>query len=233
MTSTELERTTDVHDRTLSLPGKMEYAKTLAVSSLLPKAYQRQPANVLLALELGEALGIPPIQAINGIHIIEGKPTASAELIASVVRRAGHKIRVTTDAVKLVVVAQLIRADDPDFTYEARWDMERAKTAGLAGKGNWRTHPAQMLTWRAITEVSRMGASDALYGVSHTPDEISFSVPTADQQATRVTAAAILGEEVLDAEVVEAEPEPDPTTGEVPLPAAEPWSDEDLKKDKP
>ena len=66
-----------------------------------------------------------------------------------------------------------------------------------------------------------MGASDALYGVSHTPDEISFSVPSTEQQANRVTAAAILGEDVLDAEVVEVSAEPDPQTGELPL--AEDW----------
>lgn len=203
MASTDLEHVPNP-EASPGLPEKIEYAKTLAASSLLPKAYQRQPANVLLALELGEALGIPAIQAINGIHIVEGKPTASAELIAALVRRAGHKLRVSVDNDQLVATAQVIRADDPEFVYEARWDMKKAHTAGLVGKGNWKTHPGQMLRNRAITEVARMAASDALYGVSHTSDEITFSVPAAaDLHQRRVTAAEILGSDVVDAETVD------------------------------
>src|SRR5690606_37085167 len=151
---------------------KIAYARALAGSNLLPRQYQSAPANVLLAVEFGEALGVPPTQAINGIHIVEGKPSASADLIAALIRRAGHKLRITVDDQQLVAVAQLIRADDPEFTYEARWDMAKAQAAGLAGKGNWAKYPGQMLRNRAITEVARMGASDALYGVIYTPEEL-------------------------------------------------------------
>ena len=157
---------------TNNLPSKIQFAQALAESNLLPKQYRQQPANVLLAIELGEALGIPPIQAINGIHVVEGKPSASADLIASLIRRAGHKLRVTVDDHNGVAVAQLIRADDPDFTYESRWDLAKARAAGLAGKQVWKNYTGQMLRSRAITEVARMGASDALYGVIYTPEEL-------------------------------------------------------------
>lgn len=163
------------------LQTRMNYAEALAVSNLLPKQYQRQPANVLLAIELGNALGIPPIQAINGIHVVEGKPTASADLIASLVRRAGHKLRIaeqnTPDGPS--VTASLIRADDPDFTFSVTWDMGKARAAGLAGKGVWKQYPGQMMRSRAITEVARQGASDALYGVIYTAEELGAETPAA------------------------------------------------------
>jgi hypothetical protein len=155
-----------------SIESKLAYAQELANASMLPQAYRRQPANVLLAVELGEALGIPPIQAINGIHVIDGKPSASADLIASLVRRAGHKLRVTVNDAEQWALAVIVRADDPDFSYEARWDEAKARAAGLWGKGNWSKYPGQMLRNRAITEVARMGASDALYGVIYTPEEL-------------------------------------------------------------
>lgn len=156
------------------LQARMNYAEALATSNLLPKQYQRQPANVLLAIELGQALGIPAIQAINGIHVVEGKPTASADLIASLVRRAGHRLRVTEAQAPdgPSVTASLIRADDPDFTFTCTWDMRKARDAGLAGKGVWKQYPGQMLRSRAITEVARQGASDALYGVIYTAEEL-------------------------------------------------------------
>lgn len=159
-----------------SIDAKLRYAQALADSNLLPPAYRRNPANVLLAVELGEALGIPPIQAINGIHVIDGKPSASADLIGSLVRRAGHKLRIQVDTENLVAVATIIRADDPDFPFEARWDMSKAQRAKLTGKGSWITYPDQMLRNRAVTEVARMGASDALYGVIYTPEELGAEV---------------------------------------------------------
>lgn len=152
------------------LGQQIEFAKALAPSGLLPKEYQQNPANLLFALQYAEALDVKPIHAITSIHVINGKPSASAELIASVVRRAGHKLRVTADDRE--ATATLIRADDQSFEYTATWDLKRAQTAGLTSNPTWKKFPAAMLRSRAITEVCRMGASDALYGVTHTPDEL-------------------------------------------------------------
>ncbi len=162
-----------------SLEAKMRHAEVLADSNLLPAQYRKNPANVLLAAELGEALGIPTIQAINSIHVIEGKPSAGADLMASIVRRAGHRIRVSEKRGQdgPVVTAQLIRADDPDFTFESTWDMARARQAKLDGKENWKKYPASMMRARAIMEVCRAGASEAMYGVNYTPEELEDVAP--------------------------------------------------------
>lgn len=157
-----------------TLTTKMQYAQAMAGSSLLPGDYRGKPANLLFALEYADALGIAPIHAITSIHVISGKPSASADLIAASVRRAGHKLRITGDGTR--AVAQIIRADDPDFTYEAVWDKDKAQKAGLWGTGNWAKYPAAMLRSRAITEVARMGASDALFGVIYTPEELGANV---------------------------------------------------------
>lgn len=158
----------------MTLPDKITYAKALAESNLLPTQYRKNPANLLFALEYAEALGVAPIHAITSIHVIEGKPSASADLIGTMVRRAGHKLRVTGN--DKVAVAQIIRADDPDFTFEAKWDMEKARAAGLANKGVWKSYPGAMLRSRAITDVARAAAPDALYGVIYTPEELGAEV---------------------------------------------------------
>ena len=119
------------HQPHTALSERMEFARALSTASLLPRAYQQNPGNVLLAMELGDALGIRPIQAINAVHVIEGKPSASADLIASLVRKAGHKLRISGD--DTTATAQIIRADDPEFTYETTWTIERARAAGLTG----------------------------------------------------------------------------------------------------
>lgn len=153
------------------LDQQINYAKAMAVSNLLPVAYQHHPENVLVALEQGRALGIAPIQAMNQINVIKGKPALSADLIAALVRRAGHRLRVEGD--DTYAQATIIRADDPDYIPKPiRWDMERAKRAGLLGNPSWKKYPAAMLRARAISEAARAWANDALYGFIYTPEEL-------------------------------------------------------------
>ncbi len=157
-----------------SLESKMKYAQALAASNLLPRQYQKQPANLLFALEYAEALNVSPIHAITSIHVIEGKPSASADLIAALIRKAGHKLRITGDDTQARAV--LIRHDDPDFEFVAEWNMAKARAAGLTGKNVWKNYPGAMLRSRAITEVARLGAPDALYGVVYTAEELGAEV---------------------------------------------------------
>lgn len=156
------------------LTERMTYAKALAHASLLPRAYRDQPANVLLAMEYGDALGLSPIAAIQGVHVIDGKPTASASLIGALVRRAGHRLRVETSPDGTSATATIIRADDPDFPFTCTWTMDRARAAGLLGKsgGSWSAYPQAMLKARAITEVARDACPEVLSGVQYPPEEV-------------------------------------------------------------
>ena len=151
------------------ITNKVEYAQTLAHSNLLPKHFQNNPANLLYAIEFAEALGMKPIHAITSVHVINGKPSASADLIGTMVRRAGHKLRVSGD--DTYAEAILVRVDDPDFEFRARWDMDKARKAGL-NTATWKAYPGAMLRSRAITEVCRAGAPDALHGIQHSTEEL-------------------------------------------------------------
>lgn len=165
---------------------KLALARTLADSSMLPAQYRKAPANLLWAMEYAEAIRVPMMTTVTGIHVIDGKPTASADLIAGLVRRAGHKLRIWGDDRE--ANAQIIRCDDPGFDgFRVTWTMDRAKAAGLAGKSVWRSYPAAMLRARAITEVARMACSEALHGVIYTPEELGASV---DEDGAPVASAA-------------------------------------------
>ena len=117
---------------------------------------------------------------MNQINVIKGKPALSADLIAALVRRAGHRLRVEGD--DTYAQATIIRADDPDYIPKPiRWDMERAKRAGLLGNPSWQKYPAAMLRARAISEAARAWANDALYGFIYTPEELdSNRLPDSD-----------------------------------------------------
>lgn len=186
------------------LTARMNYAHALAASSLLPASYRKQPANVLVAIEYGNALGLAPMVAIQTIHVVDGKPTASAQLIGSLVRRAGHRLRVTGDAKH--AVAEIVRSDDPEYTFRSEWSLERATQANLTGKGVWKQYPDAMLKARAITEVARDACPEVLAGVAYTAeelgaDEVTASIPFVDSTP--------LPEPHVEVEIV------DETTGEI------------------
>lgn len=178
-------------DMATAIPAKIQYAKALAQSGLLPEAYRGQPANILWALEYGEALGLLPITAITGVHVIQGKPTASAALISALVRRAGHRLRVTGNDEK--AVAEIVRKDDPDFVFRSEWTIDRARKAGLLSKsdGNWAKYPGPMLKHRAVTEVARDACEEALSGVHYTPEELGAEVDAEGEPISAGPAAAV------------------------------------------
>lgn len=185
--------------------NKVEYAQTLAHSNLLPKHFQNNPANLLYAIEFAEALGMKPIHAITSVHVINGKPSASADLIGTMVRRAGHKLRVSGD--DTYAEAVLVRADDPDFEFRARWDMDKARKAGL-NTATWKAYPGAMLRSRAITEVCRAGAPDALHGIQHSTEELQ-SLGEVSRPAPQAPVSVADRLKAATAETVTAEVEPD------------------------
>ncbi len=186
----------------MSLPDKIAYCEALSRANALPAQYRGRPADLLFAVEYADSLGLHPIAAVTGIQVIEGKPTASAGLISMLVRRAGHKLRINvTGSIPgrdLAATAELVRADDPTFTYRATWDLPRAVRAGLCALNEdgsprarssngtplpWEKYPEAMLKARAITEVGRDGAEDALLGVHYTAEEMGAVV---DEDGTPV-----------------------------------------------
>ena len=167
------------------MTDRIEHAKIVAQSSLIPAEYRGKPADIVWAMDIGDALGVPYTQVMQSMVVARGKMTMSADLMGAVVRRAGHKLRLREDGDS--VTATLIRADDSDYEFTVTWDKAKAQAAGLWGsRGPWQQYPRQMLRARAITEVCRQGASDALAGTVYTPEELEPApAPSASQDHTQ------------------------------------------------
>lgn len=156
----------------IALQDQMAFAKAVCQSDIIPTVYRGKPANILVAVGYGAPLGLTPMQSLQDISVINGKPTASASFIASHVRMAGHKLRIRKDEKALSVTATIVRADDPDYPISVTRDKAWAQQMGLLNKDNYRKQPLTMLTWRAITAVAREACPEILYGVQYSPDEL-------------------------------------------------------------
>lgn len=185
------QRAQDAAPAMVPLCDQMAYAQTLAQGSLVPQSYRGNPANILVAMGLGQSMGLSPAESLYRINVIQGKPTASAELVAAQVRKAGHKLRIVKDETAQSVTATIVRCDDPDYPISETRDAAWAQRMGLAGKDNYRKQPMTMLTWRAITAVAREACPEALYGVAYTPDEMEDFASAAPNPTPQPVAAKV------------------------------------------
>lgn len=204
---------------TAGLQERADYIARLAPSTILPTAYRGNAANAFVAAETGAALGLEPLQALASIAVINGRATLSSDLMAAVIRRAGHTLRIVENSPESVT-ATLIRADDKKFEFTVTWDKDKAVKAGLWGqRGPWSQYPTQMLRARAITEVARQGASEALMGMIYSPEDFGATITDTG--------------EVIEAEIVDDTPAK-PAPAAKPKPAAKPRrSSQPAPLDKP
>ena len=200
---------------TAGLQERADYIARLAPSTILPTAYRGNAANAFVAAETGAALGLEPLQALASIAVINGRATLSSDLMAAVIRRAGHTLRIVENNPESVT-ATLIRADDKKFEFTVTWDKDKAVKAGLWGqRGPWSQYPTQMLRARAITEVARQGASEALMGMIYSPEDFGATMTETG--------------EVIEAEIVNEAPAK-PAPAAKPKPAAAPSQPAPLDK---
>jgi hypothetical protein len=165
-------------------------AQALGKSSLVPKAMQNKPHDILLSLMWSRELRIGPAQGLTAIHIIEGRASLAAELMVALVLRSPEceYFQLTkSDAAVATYVTK--RRNNPNST-EMSWTIEDAQRANLTGRTNWKSHPAAMLRARASAALARVVYPDIVLGVS-LPDEIAeftdgdeFSNPLNESQET-------------------------------------------------
>lgn len=122
----------------------------------------------------GQELGIGPVQAMTGIHIVEGRPSMSAGLIAGLCKRAGYDYTaVQADAAGCVLEWRNARGA---VLGRSSFTLDDAKRAGLAGKGNWLKYPGDMCFARAVSQGARRYCPDATLGAVYVPEELGANV---------------------------------------------------------
>ncbi|MFU0531744.1 hypothetical protein [Gardnerella vaginalis] len=204
----------------LTISEQKDIAALYAQSTLVPEAYRNKPADVFVAVTLGQSVGISPIQSLSEINVIKGKPTMSASLIAAQVRKAGHKLRIEVEETpgKESATCTIIRRDDPDHPFVSKRDRAWAQRMGLLNNSNYIKQPATMLKKRAITDCARDACSEALCGIDCTPDEMSdfddVEAKVEDESKTVEPTKNVKPKqnvEIIEAEVVN-EPQSNPAT---------------------
>lgn len=69
-----------------SLKEAMEFANIMAKSSIVPKGFYNKPADILIAVQMGAGVGLKPVQALQNIAIINGKPSVYGDALLALVQ---------------------------------------------------------------------------------------------------------------------------------------------------
>lgn len=169
--SSDLERyqPRDVVDGWTGVMGDVvKLADYVSTTDFVPKALRGKPAAIAAAILAGREAGIPPMRALSHVHMVDGRPSMSAEQKRAQALAAGHDIVYVETTTERCVVKG--RRTGSDQWSTVTWSKDDAKAAGLLGKDNWRKWPRRMLQARATGELCDMLFPDATAGLATTEE---------------------------------------------------------------
>ena len=152
-------------------------AKLLASSALVPKEYQGNIANTVIALEMAQRTQSSPLAVMQSMYIVHGKPSWSATFVIACINacgRFGHlRYRMEGEGDELTCRAVAIELATGEQLASPPVSIGMAKQEGWYGKpgSKWHTMPELMLRYRAATLFGRLYAADVLMGM-RTEDEV-------------------------------------------------------------
>lgn len=176
-----------------TLDEAMKYADMLAKSTIVPKGYQNRAGDILVAVQMGQELGLKPIQALQNIAVINGKPSIYGDSLLALVKAhpACEDVIETFDPVKMEATCIAKRKGKADVVQT--FSKERASKAQLWGKqGPWTQYPERMLQLRARGFALRDQFPDVLQGLILAEEAQDYPIENVTPQPAPVSKAAEL-----------------------------------------
>lgn len=160
----ELLPSKDVWDQ---LKEVSEYALK---SGFLPTSIKTKEQAGIIALK-GWELGLKPMVAFSHIHVVNGKPGCSAELLLAAIKREFPQ-----DVIRFEQMDEkgcIITSQSPGQPVEKfSFTFAEAQKAKLTNKDVWQNYATDMNRARAITRMKRSKYPQVMMGLDHTPEEL-------------------------------------------------------------
>ena len=142
----------------------LTFSKYLADSDLVPKDFKGKPANCLIAMQWGMELGLKPLQALQNLAVINGRPALWGDAVLAIVRSSPLCEYVNESDDGETATCRVKRKGEPEQV--RTFSMDDARKAGLTGKqGPWTSYPRRMRQMRARAFALRDVFPDVLRGM--------------------------------------------------------------------
>lgn len=151
-----------------SFEQALTFSQYLADSEMVPKQFRGKPGDCLVAMQWGNEVNLKPLQALQSIAVINGKPGIYGDAGKAIL--LSHGCIIEEDDMAVVerngfARCRITRPGRPPV--ERTFSVEDAQRAGLWGKdGPWRSYPSRQMAWRAFWFAARDAAADLLRGLA-------------------------------------------------------------------
>jgi len=192
--------------RTEARPVSLDEMQAFAEAAVKSKFYGFASVDQMLPLMIiAQSEGRSFASVVQEYSVIQGRPALKAEsMLARFQKAGGHISWKELSDTRCAAVFSHPQCDP----VEVDWDMDRARQAGLAGRGPWKTYPRAMLKARVISDGVRT-AYPACLGGMYTPEEVSDFTPAHSPHTPSVVRGTLAAP--TDAGQHETQSEPPPS----------------------
>lgn len=155
--------------------GRMSNA--FAQSTIIPKDYQKSPANCMIALEMSLRIGTSPMMVMQNLYIVNGRPAWSSQFIIAMINNSKKyktelQYEISGSGDSLQCYAYVIDHNDCKIAGPTI-DMKMAKAEGWLDKNGskWKTMPEVMIRYRSASFFGRLHCPDMIMGI-YSADEV-------------------------------------------------------------
>lgn len=142
----------------------LTFSQYLADSDMVPKDFKGKPGNCLIAMQWGAELGLKPLQALQNLAVINGRPALWGDAVIALVRSSPLCEFVIETDDGSTATCRVKRRGEPE--QQRTFSMDDARAAGLLGKsGPWAQYPRRMRQMRARAFALRDVFADVLKGI--------------------------------------------------------------------
>lgn len=187
------------------LLGQMiELAKLFSESDLVPKDYKDKKGNTLVAIQMGMELGLAPMQALQNIAVINGRPCVWGDAMLAIVQASG-KLEYHHEWTEGDTAYCKTKRRGYPTEYITTFSDADAKAANLLGKtGPWTTNRARMRQMRARAFNLRDQFADVLRGLNSGEEVSDYSdFSTSESTGTSSSISASTQPKRLSSKLVE------------------------------
>jgi hypothetical protein len=184
--STEISTQTQPRGLALqSVTDAMKFSETVANSDFAPKDFRGKPASCMLAIQCGAEIGLAPLQSLQSIAVVNGRPSVYGDAALAVCKASAvceYVIEsIEGDGEQMVATCTAQRRGYPQPTV-VKFSVADAKKASLWGKtGPWSQYPRRMLQMRARGFALRDAFPDVLKGLVTAEEAQDYPQPVASQ----------------------------------------------------
>lgn len=147
-------------------------AGSLAKSTIVPKEYQGNANNALIAIELASRLQTSPLMVMQHLYVVYGRPAWSAQYVIAAINGSGKydmelQFDEQTDKTGKPYSCMCWTEKDGRKVTGPIITMDLAKAEGWIDKNGskWKTMPQIMLRYRAASFFGRMNCPDLMMGM--------------------------------------------------------------------